>query len=61
MGTGLMLFIIAVVLEKSLTEFLRNLKLCKILLFYGGVYEDAGILKRYAVSSNKYVTDVSVD
>jgi len=61
MGTGLMLFIIAVVLEKSLTEFLRNLKLCKILLFYDGVCEDAGILKRYAVSSNKYVTDVSVD
>jgi hypothetical protein len=61
MGTGLMLFIIAVVLEKSLTDFLRNLKLCKILVFYGGIYEDADILKSYAVSSSKYVTDVSMD
>jgi hypothetical protein len=58
MATGIMLFIIAVDLEKSLTDFLRNLK---FLVFYGGVYEDAGILKRYAVSSNKYVTDVSMD
>jgi len=61
MATGLMLFINAVDSEKSLTDFLRNLKLCKIVVFYGGVYEDARILKRYAVSSSKYVTDVSVD
>jgi len=61
MATGLTLFIIAVDLEKSLTDFLRNLKMWKIVVFYGGVYEDAGILKCYAVSSGKYVTDVSVD
>jgi hypothetical protein len=45
MATGLMLFIIPVDLEKSLTDFLRNLKLCKILVFYSGVNEDAGIKK----------------
>lgn len=61
MATGLMLFIITVDLEKSLTDILRNLKLCKILVFYSGVYEDAGIKKRYTVSSSKYVPDVSVD
>jgi hypothetical protein len=37
MATGLMLFIIAVGLEKSLTDFLRNLKLCKIVVFFMAV------------------------
>jgi hypothetical protein len=61
MAAGLMLFIFGVDLERSLTDFLRNLKLCKSVVFYGGVYEDACILKRYAVSSSKYVSDVPVD
>jgi hypothetical protein len=60
MATGLMLFIFGVDLERSRTDFLRNLKLCKSLVFYGGVYEDTCILK-HAVSSSKYVTNVSVD
>jgi hypothetical protein len=60
MATALTIFSIAVDLEKSLTDILRNLKLWKILVFYGRVYENAGIIKRYAASSGKYVTNVSV-
>jgi len=62
MATGLMLFIIAVDLEKSHRlsakfEVVQD----RSFFFYDGVYEDARILKRDAVSSSKCVTGVSVD